>query len=308
MLFTKAREFIYRNARPLDLSLWRYFFEDGSKEDVMGILAFYQNSDGGFGHALEADVWNPNSIPMGTWKATEILANIGCTDARHPLVKGILAYLDSENGFDQDTQQWTYTLPSNNDYPHAIWWEHMKNPGDFNPNPNAALAGFIIAYADKSSALYKKGCDLAVRSYNYMIDNFPVTEKHIVSCYIRLYEYCIQAEEPKLFDMDKFREILSQMVDESFCMDFEQWGKGYVSMPSTFIKSPESFLYKGKEALVDKECQMIKEQQLEDGAFIVPWNWCTEYKEWEIAQNWWKAQLIIDKLVFLKNFKQMERR
>lgn len=306
MLFTKARGFVYRNARPLDLSLWRYFFEGGSKEDVLEMLAFYQNPDGGFGNALEADMWNPNSIPVGVWKATEVLANIGFTDAAHPLVKGMLSYLDSESGFDRDTRQWTYTMPTNNDYPHAIWWEHTGAPKEFNPNPNAALAGFILAYADKNSTLYQKGCDLAVRSYNYMIENFPVTEKHIVSCYIRLYEYCMQAGETRLFDLDTFREKIRQMVDGSLCKDLEKWGKEYVATPSTFINSPQSFLYKGNEALIDKECQRIREQQLEDGAFTVPWIWCTEYKEYEIAKNWWKTQLIIEKLLYLKNFGQLE--
>ena len=62
----KAREFIYRNARPLELAQWQYHFENGSKENVLAVLSFYQNKDGGFGHALEADSWNPNSSPVQT--------------------------------------------------------------------------------------------------------------------------------------------------------------------------------------------------------------------------------------------------
>lgn len=30
MELEKARLFIYRNARPLDLAQWKYFFEDGT--------------------------------------------------------------------------------------------------------------------------------------------------------------------------------------------------------------------------------------------------------------------------------------
>ena len=61
MNIEKAREFIYRNARPLDYARWRYLFEDGKREDVLRILAAYQNEDGGFGHGLEADCLNPDS-------------------------------------------------------------------------------------------------------------------------------------------------------------------------------------------------------------------------------------------------------
>ena len=62
-LFAKARLFIYRNARALDLARWRFHFEDADKSEVLAALSAYQNKDGGFGWALEADAWNPNSSP-----------------------------------------------------------------------------------------------------------------------------------------------------------------------------------------------------------------------------------------------------
>lgn len=102
-VFQKAKEFIYRNARPLDLARFRYHFENGSTEDVLNALAFYQNEDGGFGHALEPDSWNPNSSPIQTWYATEILREIGFTDSSHPITAGILKYLESGRDFDGRT-------------------------------------------------------------------------------------------------------------------------------------------------------------------------------------------------------------
>lgn len=72
--FEKARKFIYRNARPLDLARWQYHFEGGRKENVIEALSAYQNEDGGFGHGLEADFWNPNSSPMATSAAAQYLS------------------------------------------------------------------------------------------------------------------------------------------------------------------------------------------------------------------------------------------
>lgn len=71
--YKKARQFVYQNARPLDFARWKYHFEGGSREAVLDILSAYQNSDGGFGHALEPDFWNPDSTPTATWMATNIL-------------------------------------------------------------------------------------------------------------------------------------------------------------------------------------------------------------------------------------------
>jgi hypothetical protein len=64
--YTRARAFLRRNARPLDFARFQYHFENGSQEAVLTALAAYQNPDGGFGHALEPDAWNPNSSPMQT--------------------------------------------------------------------------------------------------------------------------------------------------------------------------------------------------------------------------------------------------
>ena len=53
--FELSTKWIYRNARPIDLARWKYHFENGSKANVLQSLSAYQNEDGGFGHALEAD-------------------------------------------------------------------------------------------------------------------------------------------------------------------------------------------------------------------------------------------------------------
>ena len=79
--FLKAREFMYRNARPLDLARFQHHFENGSKETVINVLSYYQNEDGGFGHAVEADCWNPNSIPLHSNTASEIIREIDFEEA-----------------------------------------------------------------------------------------------------------------------------------------------------------------------------------------------------------------------------------
>lgn len=118
--FSRARRFVYRNARPLDLARFHFHFEHGGAEAVLAALSAYQNADGGFGHALEPDAWNPASAPIQTWAATEVLRELGFFDSAHPLVAGILRYLESGRDFDGHT--WANTIHSNADHPHAPWW------------------------------------------------------------------------------------------------------------------------------------------------------------------------------------------
>lgn len=97
MNFNKAKEFIYKNARPLDCARWQYLFENGSRENVLNFLAAYQNEDGGFGHALEADCWNPDSSPVQTWAAIQIIREVDLKEKEHPIILGILRYLENTN-------------------------------------------------------------------------------------------------------------------------------------------------------------------------------------------------------------------
>lgn len=113
--FEKARQFIYQNARPLELARWQVHFENGSREAVLQALQVYQNEDGGFGHGLEPDNWNPNSTPIATWAACSILREINCLDAKNPIIQGILRYLSSGKDFSEE--KWWNQVPSTAFYP-----------------------------------------------------------------------------------------------------------------------------------------------------------------------------------------------
>ena len=152
-IFEPVKLWIYRNARPLDLARWQYHFEGGSAEAVTKALAAYQNEDGGFGHALEADSWNPNSSPINTFHAIEILEEVKLSDKNHPMIKGILNYLES--GADFNGKRWANVIASNSEYPHAPWWHYESvSTSHHNYNPTAGLVGFGLAYAVTDSELY----------------------------------------------------------------------------------------------------------------------------------------------------------
>lgn len=230
--FEKARTFVYRNARPLDLAIWQYHFESGSKEAIMHALSAYQNPDGGFGHGLEADNFNPNSAPMQTWKAANIIDGIGFK-GEHPVISGMLDYLESGADFDNECLQWLNTVPSNNDYPHAIWWEYSGR-SEFIYNPTAALAAFILLHSPKNSPLYNKAIDITGEALEYYFSPDTKPEQHVTSCFIELYNALKKAAVPR-FDLNKLKRVISENIDKLICSDTSKWGKEYVSLPSTFI-------------------------------------------------------------------------
>ena len=295
-VYEKARAFIYRNARPLETALFRYHFENGSKEEVLHVLSFYQNGDGGFGHALEADSWNPDSVPIQVWAATEIIRELDVTDAQHPVIQGILNYLES--GRDFDGHFWYAAVPGNNRYPHAPWWQTETN-SIWSYNPTAALAGFIICYADKKSSLYALGSRLVKEAFDYLIQNREKTEG-VTACYIALLQYLQIDGEEKLIDIHALMQILQKDVKESIWTATEDWEFKYVKTPSWFMEGKDSIFYEENKELAEYECEFIANTQLEDGSWNLSWSWAEYPEEWALSRNWWKAEKAIRKLLFLR--------
>lgn len=294
-----ARRFIYYNARPIDLARWQYHFENVSKERVLEALSFYQNEDGGFGHALEADVWNPNSSPIQTWTATEILWEISISDRNHPIIQGILVYLES--GSDFNGSVWHNSVKSNNDYPHAPWWHVQDNKtSDNNYNPTACLAGFIVKFASEESKLFQLGYRIANEAIELIISGPNQSDMHVLACYVRLLEYIQTSGHHDKFDIQALREKLLDSVTHCITTDISAWNDSYICKPSQFFCSKASVFYPSNIEVAEYECRYIIETQCADGSWDIPWEWSEYPEQWAISKNWWKANIIINNLLYLK--------
>lgn len=299
-ILNKSREFMYRNARPLDLARWNYLFEGGNREEVLKALSFYQNEDGGFGHALEADSWNPNSSPIQTWEATEILHEIGFTDPSHPIIKGILSYLES--GADFNGKTWSNTVVSNNDYPHAPWWHTESVSSSHNSyNPTACLAGFIKRYAEKGSKLYTLATTIVKEAFEFLLTE-SINDMHTISCYIRLMEYLEEAKAFDIIDLSLLKNKLMERVNCLITQNKIEWESSYICKPSQFFNARDSIFFHENKEIAEYECDYIIKNQLEDGSWNIPWNWSEYANEWAISRNWWKANVIIENMLYFKNF------
>ncbi len=296
--YEKARAFMYRNARPLELALWQFHFENGSADNVLHALSFYQNEDGGFGHALEADNWNPHSSPLTTQTATEILYAVDAPK-NHPLVQNTLRYLDSGAHFDTLHRQWLNCIPSSNDHPHAIWWTYKEGEDAFMYNPTAALAAFILRYGEKGSSVYEKGLAIAREAVAWFLAQGVFGEKHVTCCFIRLAQ---QGKGHDIPGLDRLTDMLHEQVKRNVCPDLNKYGVEYVDRPTDLIDGPKHPYYPAIAETADAECQFLIDSQLADGSWPVPWQWYNEYKEFEVAANWWKGQIVLKHILYLRNF------
>ena len=295
--FQNAKRFVYQNARPLDFARWKYHFDGGSREDVLNTLAMYQKKDGGFGYALEPDNWNPDSTPIATWAAMKFLREVGLTDADHPIIAGILRYLDSGKDFVEG--KWCNTVPGNNDHPHATWWHCDNNVGLPSDNPTVSICGFALVFAQPDSPLYQKAAAIAAKSVASFMASEDA-EMHTLNNFLDLLSYCEDIPGFSLFDLSAFRAKLYKSVDAAVCKEPGKWYTEYVSKPSFFFDKTGRLFDILPRELCALEARMIADHQLPDGSWPVTWQWWTEYKEYEISANWWKSSFCIDNLLYLK--------
>jgi hypothetical protein len=303
--FDEIRLWIYRNSRQLDLAIWQYEFENGSKDAVVSALSHYQNADGGFGNALEPDCWNPDSTPYTTLNAISKLYNINFTDTNHPIMQGIIRFIESGTYFNGDG--WLFSIPSNNDYPHAPWWAYDPKAYE-HKGVTLGIVCFVLQFADRGSELYKKAFTLSNKLLLKLKEPDNPDDMSLFG-YWMLLDTIRQLGLGDQFNMQFYSAAVKKLVDEAIVRDVSQW-VNYSVRPSQFIPSPDSPFFGGNEDIVEKELDYLIDTRPDNGVWGITWHWWDNYakypKEFAISENWWKADKAISTLKFLRNFGRLE--
>ena len=304
--YQEIRSWIHRNARPLDLALWKYHFEDGRREEISDAMAYYQNEDGGFGHGIEPDCWNRESSPYATMIAAGILRRTGFMERegdKHPMVQGIFRYLES--GVHCDEEGWLFCIPSNSECPRAPWWTYSEETNKIQSmGITASLCAFILLYDSPKSALYKRAQSYTEIILKKAASTSEFGEMGAAAVWMLLGDL-MQCGLYASFACDGLMERITEAVNSSIERNQEKW-EFYTPRPSEFIWSPDSPLYKGNEDIVEKELDYLIDTRNQDGVGNITWSWYDlreKYaKEFTISENWWMASKAIDKVGFLKSF------
>lgn len=289
-----AIKYILKNARPLELAVYKYYFENESSQGVVDEISKFQNADGGFGHGLEPDFFNPNSSPIATNDAIITLSRVNALDKNSDIVKGIVRYLESHDSFNEDKKRWLFAIDSNKDYPHAIWWE-KKGDGISKFNPSISLAAFMLCYGKRTS-LYE---EIIKEGFDYL-KNGEAVGGDDVNCYLLAYELLTANSINDIVNLDAFKDLLCKAIENCICKDITKYGVEYVPMPSTiFTGKYMEFITPEIKSLIAAEKAILGKLQMEDGGFDITWKWYTPYSdEYEQARNWWRPRITIEKLLF----------
>jgi hypothetical protein len=123
---------------------------------------------------------------------------------------------------------------------------------------------------------------------------------HVTQCYVRLLEYAENAGDNGSLDLAALRQKLLVDVCSSITRDTSVWETAYICKPSLFFNSRDSIFYADNRDIAEYECDTIERTQQRDGSWAVTWGWAEYPDEWAITKNWWKSQIAISNLLFLK--------
>ncbi len=290
----KARAWIRENCGPLRSGLFDYHFAGGSPDSVMEALAEYQNPDGGFGGALEADFHLPDSTPAATSVAFGIMETVGGEESGMA-EKGI-RWLESV--FDESRQGWFAAGPRVNDFPHAPWWHWNPQNGmtviDHHwGNPSAEI--IAILYRNRRYLRKLNADRLTEHAVGYLENLSIFHSPHEIYCFISLYDTL-----PREY-RERMQEPLEKAAVSLMSTDPRSWST-YLPRPLDFASSPESGLFPAVADYAELHCRYLAET-CEEGIWKPYWNWGGAYPEaWDVSSRAWTAALTTKNYLLLRNF------
>lgn len=298
-LFKQLNIYMGTYARPLERSVFNYYFNDSSGDDILDALETFQNTDGGFGKGIEPDFKLIKSSPMATSIGLRYLSKLDNCDKAQNMIEKSIEYLKAT--FDSNRNGW-YSVPSNvNNYPHASWWEFRNDINmtviDYSwGNPTAELIGYLYKYKE-----YLKNLDIyTLRSYaiTNLNKRTEFNSEHEIICYIRMYNALDEEYSSQIIDTLKL--AVSQLVN----INQSEW-MNYVPTPLTFINFDSKNFFGIECKYIDQNLDYLIDRLEEDGKILPIWQWDKYLEEWEIAKSEWIGILTLEALLSLLKFNRI---
>lgn len=300
-IFEEVKGWMHRNAREVELRIWEALFEEGKAAAVADALLAYQNEDGGYGHALEADNWNPDSTPPAVCTALKYLRLAGFWDFSHPAYEGIKRFIQS--GKCWNGRGWLFGVPGNDSWPRAPWWTYSEeeNEKEF-AGVNGTLNAFVLRAVRKDDYFYRR----SLKAAEELLARLDGQERQADGELEALDDLLEAIEMRGLpgFDTEERRKKLREKIKAAVCTDPARWGE-YVKRPSFSLTFLDGSLYEELKEAAEAELDWVLETREPGGVWPICWKWggMEQYeREFTLSENWWKGMVAIEKMMFLRKF------
>ncbi len=293
--FAAARDFLKAEARPLERARFAFHFEGADEAGVWDALWAFQNSDGGFGRALEPDVRAPQSSVLCTTIALQVARAMNAPPPPEPIQSAIGYLLSTYNA---DECHFPSLPEVAAESPHAPWWrqEGRREQFDrFDLNPTAEVLGYL--YEHRAGVPDKVLANVSERVVQALAEP-EEEEMHGLFCCQRLWETPGLPQKLR----DSVEASCSAKLAEQIETVPEAW-KGYTLEPLKAITSPQHPLYPDFREAVEANLRFLIDAQEADGWWTLNCDWGKRWPdELAQAQRDWKGWVTLETLLLLEAF------
>lgn len=283
--FTKAKDFIITNARMIERRLFQFYFENEDPTGVYHAVYAYRNSDGGFGHGFEPDSASPESQPLFSIMALEILDEVGYLTPEM-ILTDFMPYFEN---ITTDTGGIPWMFRPKSDYPCEAHFKTVKEWAAL--STSASLLGILEKY--NIAIPWMEKAETFVWSEFERIQN-----KHLF-CYLCVPRWLSFLEHTKnrakaYTQLEKLKRWIAQ--DGILCNDTSDPGWGLYEKPHAlnYAPHPKSILQSifTKEK-IESDLDTLIQKQLEDGRWDT-WYGISEGTklEWAGMQTLWALKIL----------------
>jgi hypothetical protein len=270
----RGAEFIWRNARLLERTMFAREFLDGGPGAVINALMAYRNTDGGFGNALEPDVRAPGSMPLHCEQALRVLREADIRDRQ--LTMGVCDYL------------WSVAEPSARVeivsgelslYPRAAHWTGSFGPDS--PNPTAGIVGLLRFQAIEHRWLTgaTQWCEQRFKR--------PLEDAHEVLCAMRFFEQANDRQRAQ----EAAVKIASAVGGARWFLS-DASSSEYGITPLQLCPAPDSIARPAfPDVVLNAHLDALAARQQKDGGWPITWTAPSPAAEYE-----WRGRLTYEAL------------
>lgn len=285
--YKKVERWLKANARELEQAQYDVLFDQGDSAKYLNAIKAYQTTAKGFGRGIEPDSLNPNPSPIQTWWTIHYLRDLP-DELSRPLHEDIMEYLTASL-----TPSGVYpaTIPSNNDYPHAVWWHYSEATAVWGYNPSVALWAYMV----------QQQPDHIVKPYLLAaLDDFiqtPRREMHELKCFVDAYEW-LQPVHDQIPHYQAFGERLMDVVLDEL-KNYDPKATDYQATPLSFCDHPNHSLYPVLSPFIHQQLTHLTDILTTEVIWPVHFHWQQFETDYQTAKTAWMGIQAIQYLRFL---------
>lgn len=264
---------IYNKGQDIDVAIMSYYLDN--KDFILPCLTMYQNKDGGFGHSLYIDNYNPNSTAFVTYYALKLIYLFRTNNKDEDLIiKKALTYLYHKALRKDDL--FLIAEPSNNNFAHA---DYFTYPKDIDLSLTMGIIGLTILLVKEDNPYYKLALNL-YNKYNLEINNYKENNKNII-----------------------YKAILIKGLNE--CNIDPDLKLDETKLDIFNILEINDFLSCNKE-LLDRTLDNLINTINNNGLWDYKLNWHNNYPEGDVAEIKWLLRQSVINYYYLKKYNLVE--